>query len=70
MEDKAAHAIEGDLIHLKHLLEAPPEVHQHLQQAHSVWEDDRYKRGARLLSRYRIFTGLLHSCNPQPSCNV
>jgi uncharacterized protein YndB with AHSA1/START domain len=38
MEDMAAHAIEGDLMHLKHQLEAPPEFHQHLQQAHPVWE--------------------------------
>jgi uncharacterized protein YndB with AHSA1/START domain len=38
MEDMAAHAIEGDLMILKHLLEAPPEVHQHLQQAHQEWE--------------------------------
>src|SRR5215208_4882860 len=39
MEDIAGHAIEGELMDLKHLLETPPEVHQHLQQAHPVWEN-------------------------------
>ena len=38
MEDMAAHSIEGNLMHLKHQLEAPPEVHQLLQQAHPEGE--------------------------------
>jgi uncharacterized membrane protein len=38
MEDMAAHAIEANLMHLKHQLEAPPEVHQLLQQAHPEGE--------------------------------
>ena len=38
MEDMAAHAIEGNLMYLKHQLEAPPEVHQLLQQAHPEGE--------------------------------
>jgi uncharacterized protein YndB with AHSA1/START domain len=38
MEEMAAHATEGNLMHLKHQLEAPPEVHQLLQQAHPEGE--------------------------------
>jgi hypothetical protein len=37
MERIAAHTIEGNLMTLKHLLEAPPELHEHLQQAHPEW---------------------------------
>jgi hypothetical protein len=37
MERMAAHTIEGNLTTLKHLLEAPPELHEHLQQAHPQW---------------------------------
>jgi uncharacterized membrane protein len=38
MENILDPAIEGDVMTLKNLLEAPPEFHQHLQQAHPVWE--------------------------------
>jgi uncharacterized protein YndB with AHSA1/START domain len=38
MEKILNQATEGDLMILKHLLEASPEVHQHLQQTHPVWE--------------------------------
>jgi uncharacterized membrane protein len=38
MENILGQATERDLMTLKHLLEAPPEFHQHLQQAHPVWE--------------------------------
>jgi hypothetical protein len=38
MERMAAHTIEGNLTTLKHLLEAPPELHEHLRQAHPGWQ--------------------------------
>ena len=38
MERMAAETIEGNLTTLKHLLEAPPELHEHLRQAHPGWQ--------------------------------
>ena len=37
MERMAAETIEGNLTTLKHLLEAPPELHEHLRQAYPGW---------------------------------
>jgi hypothetical protein len=38
MKRMAANTIEGNLMTLKHLLEAPPELHEHLRQAHPEWQ--------------------------------
>ncbi len=38
LERMAAENVEGSLRTLKHLLEAPPELHEHLRQAHPGWQ--------------------------------